>query len=296
MVRAGHADTLTQRRWNSLIASVNEASRLAALPYYVDPTGMVVDARGEKPRWFRLDTYRIERVRRFTCGTQLCGALHVRRMTPERSARPLLGLSRDAQKFTVIVLDEINAYASELEALVRVTPPRCAYLPKAPPWLSAALVRCGAVLAAEVEKGEFSARLLATVERHELEHQMDGPDLRPAALLQWRPRFAQTDDALRKNRELSAYLAQISTPGDTAHLSLIRLLRLCLVDPAWSDAAAARLAFSAMLGRNLGASAEGVVGAFEELASLDDATLRARASAAWRAQYGAELGRVQAAP
>ena len=258
---------IAQRSWNRVVARLNEANRLAALPYYVDPTEMVVDVHSENRRWLHLDTYRIVRVRHFACAARLCGALHVRRMTPERSARPLLGLSRDAQAFAVVVLGaRIDAYAGEIEGLARKTPPRCANRPKAPPWLSAALVRCGTLLAGQALNGDFPSKLLSSVERHELEHQLDGPQLRPAVLLGHRPRFAQTEDSLRTNRELSAYLAQLTAPGDTAHLSLVRLLRLYLLDAARSDATAARLTFAAMLGREVASSPDEVVRAFEELA------------------------------
>src|SRR5690606_26108035 len=121
--------------------------------------------------------------------------------------------------------------------------------------------------------------LLAKVERHELQHQIDGP-LLPLAAPVLRKLGGYTDEVQeRVNRELSAYLAQLTI--ETPKIGLIIPLRFSLMQSRGIYHHAAVLMFEALVDRRLreggkvDVSAFGV--AFDELANLDDDALRERA-------------------
>jgi hypothetical protein len=281
---------LMERRWYGLVERVNEASRRAGLAYYVDPTEVVV-AGGDPPRrWFRVDAYRIEAVHRFAHAGRDLSTLHVRAMSPDRTRRAVLGLSRDLQPFAVVVLDEIHAYEEELEQLAARAPPRCGEGHVDSQAAEDALRACGDVLSGIVGQGELGAALLGATERHELQHQIDGAHMARSAWLE--RRLAWYDPALRARirRELSAYLAQMTAKGAAPRVTLLRLLRMALLIRKGAEYQAAVLVFEALGdGEPVELQGEAIARAYLRLGQLDDAALRARAASAWQKVYGGEL-------
>ena len=87
------------------------------------------------------------------------------------------------------------------------------------------MLDCGRVVADFVKKDPAALlpALVAITERHELQHQIDGPHLPlPSALLE---RMGGYTHAAQEhvNRELSAYIAELTTPDVSPKLSLIPL-------------------------------------------------------------------------
>lgn len=289
LVRATDRDDLTVRRWERLTAAVNAASRAASLPYYVDPTGAVVDPAKAHRQRLRLDTYRIEHTGRFVVQGRPYAALHVRWMTPWRGRFRTLGLSRDAQPFAVVVLDEIDAYVADLGALASMTPPRCTHGHGLTAILEEARRRCGDLLAEANSNDDLRRLLLAAVERHELQHQIDGSSLGIAAVVDRGMGRQSYQAESRVNRELSAYLAQMTTPKSRARLTLARLMRFTVLERSGTERSVAILALEALVGRRLDRGDEGLTRGFLELSDLSEEALRERARAAYRAEYGKDV-------
>ena len=281
---------LMERRWYRLVEQINEASRRRALPYYVDPTGLGGTTADPSRRWARVDTYRIEAVRHFTGAARDLITLHVRGLGADRNRAATMGLSRDQQPFAVVVLDELEAYARELEQLAAPPSPRCGEGPVDREAAEDALRDCGEMLAALAHAGELRRTLLAATERHELQHQVDGAYLSGSGWLASRLAWQPPSQRARVRRELSAYLAQMTAGGAAPRLTLLRLLRLALLIRRGPEYPMALLAFEALGdGERVDAEGESVARAYRRLRGLDDDTLRQRAARAWREVYGREL-------
>ena len=142
------------------------------------------------------------------------------------------------------------------------------------------------------------AAVLAVTERHELQHQIDGPHLPTARAVSRKLAGVGDDDIDRVNRELSAYLSELTAEGAPASLGLIRLLRFALLGRGVEHWVAI-LAFEALSGRSMGrgalAAAE-LSRAFSELAALPDEALRARAAEAWSGLFGGTLPSLERGP
>lgn len=286
LVAGAAAGQLTLERWEQLVGGVNEVSARRHFPYYVDPTEGVQQSDDPGRRWFRLDTYGIESVRRWgAAGGGRATLLQVRRLTPGRGGHPVLGLSRDGQPFALLLSDEIEALASDLARIGQLSPPRCTERQRGDAVFEDAMERCGQRLAS-LSPGDTGELLGAAVERHEAQHQIDGRSLRRSPLV--RRRLMGVDRKLQRevNRELSAYLAELTTPGAAPRLSLARLLRLATIHRGPIEATAARLALEALADD---ASAVTPAACFLRLEGLDERALRERAAAAWRRQYGSSL-------
>jgi hypothetical protein len=94
-------------------------------------------------------------------------------------------------------------------------------------------------------------------------------------------------------------VAQVTSRAEPASLSLVVPLRFALLDARGVYHHAAVLLFEALARRPLrdafgDIDTAAVAGAFEELAALDDDSLRARASEAWRELFRHELPQVSA--
>jgi hypothetical protein len=274
---------LLERRWYRLIDRVNEASRRAELPYYVDPTGVI--SAGGDTRWYRLDVYRIERVSRFASSTgRTLTTLHVRALAPGRPRPAALGLSRDVQPYAVVAVDEIHAYQADLERLAAQAPPRCGEGLAESAAAEEALRACGEALAGSIARGELGPALLAATERHEIQHRIDGAAPRRSAWLGSRLAWYEPAARARIERELSAYLAQMTAPGQAPRLTLMRLLRMALLVRRGVEHDVARLAFEALGGAG--------PDTYVTLAGRDDEALRRDAEGAYRAVFGRDLPHV----
>ncbi len=302
---AGDLD-LGGRRWYRLIGDVNEASRGAGLPYYVDPSVDIYQTDDGLRRHFFANSYRIERVRRFAAGRADLAALHVRRLGRARDGHLRLGFSRDLQPFALIVLDELEPYAEEMTKLGAANPPSCSERGAAAAGGDAgaeeALARCGEALgrALAAAPGGLLPALTLSTERHEIQHQLDGPHLAMASLV-LRRMAGYADDAQRRvNRELSAYVAELTTEGASPRLGLIHLARFALLSRGGAEHHVALIAFEALTGRDVrdgrGRVDRGAVGAaFGELAAEDDGALRNRAARAWGELFGGGLAELEEA-
>jgi hypothetical protein len=285
---------LGERRWYALVERVNEASWQSGFPYYVDPTE-VVQADGDAPRrWYRVDAYGVDEVRRFASRGRNLATLHVRALTLARTPHASLGLERDVQPFAVVVLDEIRAYRDELEQLAAQAPPRCATGPPRGPAAEEALRACGEVLARLSREGDLGSALLAATDRHELQHRIDGPHFSGSGWLERRLAFRPREVRARIQRELSAYLAQMTAPDPAPRLTLVRLVRMALLVRRGVEHEAALLAFEVLEGQAQEMGEEEAAEAYRALAGVGDAALAAKAERAWRASYGGSLARVDA--
>jgi hypothetical protein len=284
LAAAAGSPGLTLRRWGRLTSGVNAAARAAGLPYRVDPTQGVASPDRSKI-WFRLDTFRIERASQVPTWSGPVEALHLRALTPRRGVLSVLGLSRDGEPAALVLLDVVADQASELERLGRRPSPRCAGLHgDEPPAVAEAHARCGAILARLAADGPLEALLLSAVERHEAEHQLDGPRLPIAPLVARRMPLHEPSTVAEVNRELSAYLAELTASGAAPSLSLARLFRFASSRRHATERQVARLALEALSGLDA-SSPTAAAAAFTALAPLDPGALRLRADAAWRAQF-----------
>jgi hypothetical protein len=305
---------LAGRRWYRLIADLNDANRRAGLPYYVDPAVRMATTPDGLRRRFGLHGYRIARVQSVRAGAEPFATLHVRRLGSGRSGHGRLGFSRDQQPFALVVLDEIEPIESELVELSRREPPSCsaskpslleedllAEDPPAPLGLERPFAECGKRLAeiAIEDETRIGPALVALTERHELQHQIDGPKVAlSGAVLRSMSAHAHSAQEL-VNRELSAYVAELTSPSPAApRLGLILLLRFAGARPGSSLYLVGVLAAEALTGRRVtnrfgGADATRLGEALDELLVLGDDELRQRARGAWRELFGARLAEIR---
>jgi hypothetical protein len=278
---AGELD-LAGRRWFRLLEGVNEASRRARLPYYLDPAVRGATHDGVSARLFLVYPYLVEGVRAVSAAGTEYALLGVRRLGEARDGHERLGFSRDHQPFALVVLDEIEPYAASLDELARRQPPSCVPAGSS----DSELGSCGAVLQKLAPRPEH-VRLL--VERHELQHQIDGPQLtRSPAVLRALAGYA--DDAIDEvNRELSAYLAELTTPRVSPKLALVHVMPFVLAQNGSALRFVVELELRALSGRADAASPRELAAVFDELSGLSDEALRARAREAYEDLFDAEL-------
>jgi hypothetical protein len=270
------------RRWFRLLEGVNEASRRRNLPYYLDPTILSVRRGGRSERLLLLHPYRIERVDGARFDDTDYALLSVRRLGEARARHRFLGFSRDVQPFALVVLDEVEPYAASLRALAAADPPSCVE-GSAP----AVFARCGKLLR---ELGPSESAIRKLVERHELEHQIDGARFPIASVVQ--SSGIHPDFVDEVNRELSAYLAEFDTPGVSPKLALVHLLPFAFRHPKDPLHHVGHSVFAALSGEEP-ASAERSEGAvarrFDALAALPDDELRRRCRDAYEEIFDSAL-------
>ncbi len=294
---AGSDLDVSARAWFRLVSDANAVCRVHALPYYLDPRVSLRRQKAGLERLLLVDTYRVARVRQFEAGGERYAVLHVRELDASGEHNPgLLGFSRDLQPFALVALRAVDTHVRDLSERASGAPVRCG---AAPDFESdRVMLRCGELLASvarELGPG-FGAALLAGTERHELQHQMDGP-LLPLAGAVTRELGAYRDDArIRVNRELSAHVSELTTASP--RVALLTPLVAAANGGSGTYHLAGVLMFEALTGRNLrGAAGQldlaELTAAFDELAALGDGDLRARAAAAWRDLYGDDLPEVR---
>lgn len=287
---------LAGRRWFRLIHELNASSQKLGLPYYVDPTVDVVRRKSGRSLLFDLEPYRIESVRPFAVDGDEYATLHVRALGQKRRNHSLLGFSRDIQPFALVALDVIEPYAKKLLTWATASPPTCfsADLEEHP-----RLEFCGKQLQKlNTSPGELKRLTIAATERHELQHQIDGPSLHIANRVNDRmgPYVSWARDDV--NRELSAHVAEITAEAGAPHLSLLQVYGNAYRGrPRGKYTHASVLTMEALLGRaiegaggkNRGLSRKNLTAAYKELAALSPESLRKRAAGAWEELYGDEL-------
>ncbi len=300
LVRTGQRSDVSARAWHRAVGLVNAASRDAELPYYLDPMARVQSTAGGLRRRLRAPTFRVMRARRFAVDGAMFGTLHVRHLHDTRATwHPgLLGLSRDAQPYALVEIEAAAAHVLELSEMAS-TPgrvPRCGRTFE--PLGDAILARCGRRLAAMLEHGSLSAAITAKIERHELQHQIDGPLLRMAFPVLEKLTGHGSDRQERVNRELSAYLAQLTSKTSPIHVGLFVPLRLALLQDRGTYHHAAVLLFEA-LGEGRIRDAHGRVDPvplapiFDALMAMDERSLVGLAVRAWERLFREPLPRVE---
>jgi hypothetical protein len=243
-------------------------------------------------------SYRVARVRRFSAAGEVFATLHVESLGDERGDHRLglLGLSRDLQPFALVALDESREHALEMGRWRAAEPARCGETHD--PSADRAMKRCGALLAGVASDEAMLQALVAGIERHELQHQIDGP-LLPVARVVLDKLAGYADEAQeRVNRELSAYLAQLTTTGPGVDggvkSGLVLPLRHALLGDRGTYHHAAVLTLEALAWRSIRSPSGEVdsaaaADAFDALADLGDDELRQRASAAWSRLFDDDL-------
>jgi hypothetical protein len=284
---------LAGRRWARLVSEVNRANQQARLPYYLDPSVSLEETADGVRRSFNVVGYRIEAVEPVHLAGKPFATLHVKALGDLPGRHGVLGFSRDWQPFALVVSDEVDASAKEFEELARTAEPHCtsgddAAVPR---------VRelCQRILRASSEPaGSLRSVIERMTERHELQHQFDGPHLPLAPPLSRRLIGVRESDQDRVNRELSAYLAEMTIAEAQPKFGLVWLLRFGMGGGFSVYPQIATLAFGALLDRELGGSGLLVNGheiqdAFTELAAEEDSALRTRAKDAWERLFGMTL-------
>lgn len=283
------------RRWSRLVDAVNEASRKAGLPYYVDPTVLTGRVEGEGlRRHFYVHSYAIESVDRYRVDGGEFATLRVRAIGHSRDAHARLGFSSDASPFALVVLEETERFADDwlrLGAARQCTEQSVVESP-----LYGGLDACGERLGALVERlDEVGLReaVLESVVRHELQHQIDGPHLRLGSTVLTRLEGYGPELRDRVSREASAYLAGMTASGPAARISLFHLASFVIVNPRSTYGLAAIVVFEALGEREVvrdgKLDADAFWRLFHELSELDDGALVNRAKESWASEYGTEL-------
>lgn len=281
------------RRFYSLIEDVNEASRAAGLPYYLDPSIGFAKVGDGLLRRFQVLSYRVDRVHTVHVGERPFTALHVRAIGGRGGGSSALGFSRDIQPFALVNLDALIPFA---ETFFDCAPERRgAPRERRDIRVELALESCTKVFGdlglSDVRALELG--LAAMTERHEIQHQIDGPHLPLAAAVAQHLPGQSAELSAHVNRELSAYIAALTTEEVTPKLGVLHLFRFALLKRYGVEHHVALIAFSILRGdvvpRAGAVDVDAIRDAFLELTSLKDGALRARAAQAWRALYGSQL-------
>lgn len=283
---------LSGRAFGRLVGAVNDAARRSELPYYLDPSVHIYTSEKETRRLFSVTPFRVKEVHGWRVGEDRFATLLVEPMTGDPHAH--LGFSRDQDPFALVVKSEIKWYSDRLakgEEACGGGASRATLESR-----GADIGRCTAALAKLRERlGEgVEKAVLSGTERHELQHQIDGPHLplsgAVAELLAGFTEEAQD----RANRELSAYLAEMTAPDTPPQLTLIHLFPFGVVARGGAEHRVAVVLFETLAGKKLRYGAREVdpetyAQAFEEQVNRADDDLRAAARAAYRAHFGAPL-------
>ncbi|WP_437650210.1 hypothetical protein [Sorangium sp. So ce362] len=282
---------LSGRAFGRLVAEVNDAARRAGLAYYLDASiNLGVSAEGATRRFYTTP-YRVKEVRAFRVDGDRFATLLVEPMTAER--RVHLGFSRDKDPFALVIGSEIRTYA---ERIGQEGEPCHAAAGGAAGPHAGALSRCDAALARLRERlgAALERAVLSGTERHELQHQIDGPHLPlPPAVTELLAGYA--DDAQdRVGRELSAYLAEMTAGDAPPQLTLVHLFPFGVVARGGAEHRVATLLLETLSGKKLRLGArevdpEAYARAFEEQVSRGDDELREAARRGYREHFGVDL-------
>lgn len=287
LAKEGALVDVAGRRWVRLVAEVNDASRRAHLPFYLDPTVHLLGTGDGVKRSFRLASFRVEAVHPVRVGRATFATLHVRALSGSPGHGALLGLSRDLDPFALVELHEIESAETAYRDAASAEEPSCGAA--ADDDGARAMRRCGDALRALVSE-HLREQLVAMTERHELQHQIDGPHLSLSTHVLRRLAGYRDDAQRRTNRELSAYLAEL-TSSAPPKLGVVHLVPFALLARGGAEHHVAVIVLLTLSGRRVTVVADraDLAAAIDELLSLDDATLRARARAVWRDAFGRTL-------
>ncbi len=283
------------RKWSRLVHGVNEASRKAKLPYYIDPDFFMREEKTEVVTHFFAHVYRIEKVHQWDVDGEAFATLLVRRLDAPDAEHFRLGFSRDEQPFAIVNAASVSGHASDMSAIVRQG--FCTDALVLNTSVYSRLGNCGAMLKAYAQDHieEIPDAILAATERHELQHQIDGPHLplagRVIDLLEGYDPSAQD----RVNREASAFLAELTTKSIAPKLTLVMLAQHIFASQEQKGvyAKTAIVVLEALSGRSIrrGSFVDGdkFWAVYDKLFEEDDDKLRARAKEAWEEMFDTKL-------
>jgi hypothetical protein len=285
---------LAGRRFLRLVGDVNEASREAGLPFYLDPNVRLAEEKDGITRTFYVTPYRIEAVSRYRVGSDEFATLRARSLAGRSSH---LGFSRDMDAFAIVQSDEIDRYADEMRLWGGLSgrEPHCGpYLANVSWDAELALRRCGVALKALLDKPdlELGKAVAEATERHELQHQIDGPHLPLAgAVADLMVGYARESQD-RVNRELSAYLAEMTI--GKPQLTLVHLFPSGVAKSSGPSHRVSLLVHEALSGKKLhfatrDVKLEAMTKAFEELVVASDDDLKRKAREAHERLFGQKL-------
>ncbi|WP_437281958.1 hypothetical protein WME90_15790 [Sorangium sp. So ce375] len=286
---AGQVDDLelSGRAFGRLVAEANDAARRAGLAYYLDASVTVGVSTEGAARRFYTTPYRVKEVHAFRVGDDRFATLLVEPMTGER--RVHLGFSRDQDPFALVLGSEVRSYAERFGQ-------EGATCHEGAGGAAGALSRCDAALAKLRERlgGALERAVLAGTERHELQHQIDGPHL-PLSPAVTELLAGFSDEAQdRVSRELSAYIAEMTASDAPPQLTLVHLFPFGVVARGGAEHRVATLLLETLAGKKLRLGAREVdpetyAQAFEEQVSRGDDELREAARRGYREHFGVDL-------
>ena len=280
---------LSGRAFGRLVAHVNDAARRSELPYYLDPEIRIFTSEETTTRIFTVTPYRVHEVHGYRVGKDRFATLLVDAMTVDHHSH--LGFSRDQDPFALVERSEIKWYSEQFtkgestcgrgrEGVTQANVDRCD---------SALRKQLGAL------GDRLETAILAGTERHELQHQIDGPHLplagRVIDLLEGYDPSAQD----RVNREASAFLAELTTKSIAPKLTLVMLAQHIFGSQEQKGvyAKTAIVVLEALSGRSIrrGSFVDGdkFWAVYDKLFEEDDDKLRARAKEAWEEMFDTKL-------
>jgi hypothetical protein len=291
LVDEGHEVDVAGRKFHRLVMDLNDAAQKAGVPFYLDPAVQIGESKEGLVRTFRVTSFRIVAVHPVKVDGDDFATLHVRFLGGYGAHGSPLGFSRDVQPFALIVLDEIERNQAMWQKSIDEGTPSCVELGfyDVP---HGALEHCGELLENLASQQDLKAALTTMTERHELQHQVDGPHLTISPFVERRLLNYSEDAQWRTNRELSAYLAEM-TSAAPPHLGLVHMLPFALLAGGGAEHHVAVILFHAMTGRDIPRKnetrEEEIEQAFEELVKLSPEELRTRAADTWKKAYGSKL-------
>lgn len=280
---------LSGRAFGRLAAEVNDASRRAELPYYLDPSVRIYASEQGTKRIFYMTPYRVQEAHGWKVKEERFATLLVEPMSGDPHVH--LGFSRDQDPFALVVRSEIKWYAERFAKGEETCKGGGARADRA-----AEVARCTAALARLRERlgGDLEKALTIATERHELQHQIDGPHLPlSSAVSELLAGFA--DEAQdRANRELSAYIAEMTAGEAPPQLTLVHLFPFAVMGRGGAEHGVAIVLMETLSGKKLRFGARAVdpetyAQAFEEQVNRSDDELREAARGAWKRHFGAPL-------
>lgn len=285
---------LAGRKWARLVEAVNDASKAAKLPYFIDPDIAITETEKEGIRYhFFIYPYRIEKVRQYDVDGDAFAALRVRPLGYDRDAHLRLGFSRDEQPFALVLVNETEHNGNQFVSLGRMG--YCTDDLVQNQEVYKGLDRCGKLLGdyAQGRDVDIPDAILAGTERHELQHQIDGPHLPIAGpVLNLLEGYAPSSQD-RVNREVSAFLAELTTQGMAPKLALVQLAQYLMVSENHPYAKTSIVIFEALsdkkVRRGFYLDGEKFWDVYEKLFEMSDDALRKRAAETWANLYGKQL-------
>lgn len=297
LAREGDDLDVAGRKFHRLVMDVNEAARKASVPFYLDPIVILSETKDGLRRTFRVTTYQIEEVRPVKVEGRAYATLHVKTLGGFGGHGSRLGFSRDAQPFALVVLDEIAAAEKQWKATALADPPTCLDTVAFSPAADMALRHCGKLLRRISVEYSLREAIVTMTERHELQHQIDGPHLPISPWVERRLVGYAEPARDRANRELSAYLAEMTSDAPP-HLALVHALPFALLARGGAEHHVAVMMLMALTDQKIpraredGVDDEKIANAFDELAHLTEEELRKRAAEGWKAAFGSQLPKV----